>query len=251
MLTPSLTKTYHHTSYPDIDPANPNISATGKVVFITGGGTGIGKSIARSFVIAGAKAVIVSGRREKVLQETKEELSTLGKSRVECFVADTTNLAAIEKAFSSTVQLFGSIDVLVENAGYLPDQAFIKDSKLDDYWLGFEINVKGPLTTTQAFLKVAKPNATLINVTSGAAIFPYIPTFSSYAASKMASAKIIEYVHHEHPELRVFNLQPAATETDMSHRAPHIPTTDDLSMCHDSYLQTCYNHKEILTQWSS
>lgn len=60
---------------------------------------------------------------------------------------------------------------------------------------------------------------TLINVTSGAAHIPYFPTGASYACSKLASAKITEYIHYEYPEWNVFNLQPAVVATDLARQA--------------------------------
>ncbi|KAI8237895.1 Short chain dehydrogenase andI [Colletotrichum sp. SAR 10_86] len=59
----SLTKIYHHKPYELIPPPRPELSAAGKNVVITGGGTGIGKSIALSFAKAGASSVCILGRR--------------------------------------------------------------------------------------------------------------------------------------------------------------------------------------------
>jgi NAD(P)-dependent dehydrogenase (short-subunit alcohol dehydrogenase family) len=84
------------------------------------------------------------------------------------------------------------------------------------------VNIKGPIITTQAFLKIAQTGATLINVTSAAAHIPYIEEFSGYSAAKLAGAKIMECVQNENPELRVFNLNPGFFETNMA-KASGLP----------------------------
>ena len=225
---PPFTKTFHHSSYPAIAPSNPSLSAAGKVVFITGGGKGIGKEIATAFVEAGAKAVVITGRTEVSLKETKTELSRTGKGAVDYFTADTTDVSAVEAAFSATARIHGKVDILINNAGYLDAHVSIAESSMEDYWHGFEVNVKGPIVTTQAFLKVAVPNATVINVISGAAHVPYIPGYSGYSTAKMASARFMEYLQHEESGLRVFNLQPGTIQTDMSRKAGNVQTEDKI-----------------------
>lgn len=213
---PSFTETSHRSMYPDISPSNPILSAAGKVIIITGGGTGIGKAIATAFSEARAAVVILIGRTEAYLKATQNELSLVTTTIVDYFVADITDQAAVEAAFSTTFHRYGKVDVLVNNAGYLSVHTSLANSPLEDYWNGFEINVKGPIITTQAFMKIAQTGAALINVSSGAAHIPYIEGFSGYSAAKLAAAKIMEYVQHENPKLRVFNLNPGRVETNMA-----------------------------------
>jgi NAD(P)-dependent dehydrogenase (short-subunit alcohol dehydrogenase family) len=228
---PTFVSTCHHAQYPEISDTNPALSQAGKVVFITGGGKGIGKSIATSFAKAGAKAIIITGRTPASLEEAKASLSQYGIP-VETFVADVADETAIQQAFSTAHRKHGPIDVLVSNAGYLSVHVPISESPLQDYWQGFETNVKGGLVVTQAFLKVAAPDATLISISSGAAHIPYIPGYSGYSASKLAFWRIMEYFQAENPDLRVFNLQPGRIESDMSRKAGNIPTRDDISAIH-------------------
>ncbi|KAE8454263.1 hypothetical protein EG329_005188 [Mollisiaceae sp. DMI_Dod_QoI] len=216
---PSFTQAFHHSPYPEISPSRPTLSAKGKVIFITGGGTGIGKAIAAAFIEAGATAIVLIGRTETTLKSAQAELSVTDTTVVRYHLADITDPAAVEDAFSTTVQRYGKVDVLINNAAYLAVHKPLIVSPLDDYWRGFEINVKGPIVTTQAFLKIARPGATLINVSSGAAHIPYIPDYSGYSAAKLASSKIMEYVQRENPELRVFNLQPGTVETSMAKKS--------------------------------
>jgi NAD(P)-dependent dehydrogenase (short-subunit alcohol dehydrogenase family) len=234
---PSFTEISHRSPYPDISPSNPILSARGKTILITGGGTGIGKAIATAFSEAQAAVVILIGRTEAHLKATQAELSlattttTTTTTKVDYFVADITDQATVEMVFLTAFHRYGKIDVLVNNAGYLSVHTSLAKSPLEDYWRGFEINIKGPIITTQAFLKIAQAGATLINVTSGAAHISYIEGFSGYSAAKLAAVKIMEYVQHENPELRVFNLNPGFVETNMA-KESGLPMTvfDESSM---------------------
>ena len=234
---PSFTKTFHHSSHADIAPTNPSLSAAGKVIFVTGGAGGIGKAIAEAFAQAGASAIMLVGRTEATLRQTKDELSSATKSSIAYALADTTDPVTVEQALSTAIKLYGKIDVLVNNAGYLDAHKPLAESELEDYWKCFEINIKGPIVTTQAFLKVAQPDATLINVTSGAAIIPYIPEYSGYSSSKLGAAKVMEYVHYENPHLRVFNLQPGTIITNMAKKSGlDVRTFDEPSMCQKLFM---------------
>jgi len=224
----SFTKIYHHAPYDAIAPSNPALSAAGKTIVITGGGGGIGSAISAAFVEAGAAAIMLIGRTESSLEQAQAALSGMNSTSISYRSADTTDPVAVEQAFSATIKLYGKIDVLVNNAGYMDEHKALAETDLDDYWHGFEVNVKGPVVTTRAFLKVAQPGATVINVSSSVAVMPFAPTVSAYSGSKIAFSKIMECVHHENPDLRVFNLQPGLINTDMAKKAGLIsPEYDD------------------------
>jgi NAD(P)-dependent dehydrogenase (short-subunit alcohol dehydrogenase family) len=229
--SPSFTPTYHHESYPAISERdNPLLSSAGKTVFVTGGGRGIGREVAKSFAVAKAQGVFIIGRSEEALVEACKEIKTLSQSvDVSYAVADITDAASVSVAFDNAIRLFGPIDILIQNAGYLDGHQSIAKSDLADYWRAFEINVKGGLVVVQDFLKRSpKPGSTIINIGSGAGHISYIPGYSAYSSSKLAFAKIIEYVHHENPELRVFNINPGRVATDMQAKAGDVPVQDDI-----------------------
>jgi NAD(P)-dependent dehydrogenase (short-subunit alcohol dehydrogenase family) len=233
---PSFTTTWHTTPYAAIDPTiQPTLSASGKVIFITGGGKGIGEAIALHFARAGARALVLTGRTASSLESCKAKIEAISQNiLVETIVVDITDSTGIGKAFNTANARFGAIDVLVNNAAYLTDEHIsVAKSVLDDYWHGFEVNIKGSLIVTQEFLQsgvAVNKGATVINITSGAAHIPYIPGYSGYSASKLGFAKIMEYVQYENKEreLRVFNLQPGAVETDMTRKAGNVKTTNDI-----------------------
>jgi len=83
---------------------------------------------------------------------------------VSTYVADITDSGALEKAFSSFSAEAGPIQVLVCNAAYFPDGTPLIDGDSDEFWKGFEINVRGNLNVVRAFAPYATSNPTVINI---------------------------------------------------------------------------------------
>lgn len=86
----------------------------GRTIFITGGGTGLGRSMALRFAELGANLFLV-GRREQPLEETAREIRTAG-ARAAYFPADIRDFAAVESAVAAAEKEFGRVDTLVNNA---------------------------------------------------------------------------------------------------------------------------------------
>ena len=74
MLGFKFTNTYHHSSYPAISPARPELSVAGKTVLITGGGRGLGTAIVEAFAQANAKHIFIVGRNTTTLQSIAEHI---------------------------------------------------------------------------------------------------------------------------------------------------------------------------------
>jgi NAD(P)-dependent dehydrogenase (short-subunit alcohol dehydrogenase family) len=222
----SFTPTYHHHSYPAIDPSRPELSTKGKVVLITGGGQGIGKASARAFAQANADVIIITGRTQKTLLETKTEIGKISPdTKVRTFIGDVTDANAIRTIFDSIKEEFGRVDVLVSNAGYLPEPVPISKQDLDDLWKAFEINTKGTFIVVQAFLGVASPNATLISVSTVAAHVAW-PGGQGYTSSKAATLSYLQFVQNENEALRVVSIHPGVIMSAMSLKA-NFPAQDD------------------------
>jgi FlaA1/EpsC-like NDP-sugar epimerase len=75
-----FTRTVHQAPYSKISPTRAELSQAGKTVLITGGGTGIGKAIAKNFVLASAATIILTARRDNVLKEAIAELEKVAKA---------------------------------------------------------------------------------------------------------------------------------------------------------------------------
>lgn len=94
------------------------MSFAGKVVLVTGAAGGLGKAIASAFLQSGASVTICDVMAD-VLQDTVTEFNSagFGNDRLLSTETDVTNEAAIDQAFTKTIQKFGRLDVLVNNAG--------------------------------------------------------------------------------------------------------------------------------------
>ncbi|KAH7419814.1 hypothetical protein BKA64DRAFT_699831 [Cadophora sp. MPI-SDFR-AT-0126] len=229
-IFPSYTKTYHTKPTLAIDPTQPHLSAKGKSIIITGGGTGIGKQIALSFALAGASNMGILGRREDVLiASQKAILDSPHAPELKVFyaVADTTNVHALYSALERMHSEFGKLDILVANAGYLNQPASILDADADNWWNHVDVNVRGTFNTIRAFMPFSRTEfingktlskATILNISSGAGHLPAIEKLagmSAYAVSKIAGAKMVEYLATEVPGLKVVNVQPGTIASDM------------------------------------
>jgi NAD(P)-dependent dehydrogenase (short-subunit alcohol dehydrogenase family) len=216
---PSFTKTYHKSSYPAIDPTKPELSAKGKTVIVTGGGSNsIGGAIALSFARAGAQKIAIIGRTEKTLLETKSKVEAeYPATTVLVSIADISNPESVGTAAHHIRVALGAWDIFVHNAGYLPDAVTLAGADTDDWWKGFETNIKFPHIFAKHFLSKCRPNATFISLSSAILHLPapVMTGLSSYSAAKLAVLKLNEYLAAENPALRVFNVHPGSIETPM------------------------------------
>ena len=224
---PSPTKQWHTTSYEAISPSRPELSLKGKVVLITGGGTGIGARVTRSFAEAGASQIAILGRRQAKLDATASEIrASFPATKIHTYSADITDKNAVNNTFKDYSNAAGKIDILVSNAAVGNTNPPIKDVDAESWFSDVETNIKGPLLLTQAFLSgYGKEDGIIINVTSGLS-FLLGPGISSYAVSKEAGVRFFQIVGMENPKLRIVSVQPGVIETEMSKKSA-IPPMDD------------------------
>jgi len=213
---PAPVAEWHNDTYEAINPKRPELSQKGKTIVVTGAGQGIGREVVDAFAQAGATKIHVLGRTQKTLEETKSIYEKKHPDlQVTVHVADVADKAAIKKAADA----IGSWDVIVANAGYLPTSDAIATVDSDEWWKGFEINVKGSAILSQAFLPKKKSGGTIIGYSSGAAFLPpSVPNMvgtSSYSASKLAAARVYEYLAAENPDLNVVTIHPGVVDTAM------------------------------------
>lgn len=118
-----------------------NLDLQGKVAVITGGGTGIGKSVACKFLLEGVD-VAISGRREEVLVAAAKELEKKTGKRPLTVVADTTSWQSVQQMASRTVEAFGRLDIMINSAA-APSGAVRSDlAEASDEALLHDINTK-------------------------------------------------------------------------------------------------------------
>jgi NAD(P)-dependent dehydrogenase (short-subunit alcohol dehydrogenase family) len=188
---------------------------TGRVVIVTGGTRGIGRALAEGYVAAGAR-VAVASRKADACRETEEHLRKLGGEAVGV-PTHMGDLAAIEALVARTVEAFGGIDVVVNNAATalaLPLGAYTPEAWAKSY----DVNLRGPVFLAQAALPWLErsPHAAILNVLSGAA-FMFAPTLSLYAGAKAALLAYTRSMAAEFAPLgiRVNAIAPGTTDTDM------------------------------------
>ncbi|KAF0637721.1 hypothetical protein FPSE5266_07380 [Fusarium pseudograminearum] len=219
----SFTKTWHSKPYAAIDPTRPELNAAGKFVVITGGGTGIGKSMAIAFAQAGASTVAILGRRLDKLEAAANDIAQASgdKTKVIFETADISKRASVDTAVKNLVNKAdgANVDVLICNAGYCPATGTLLGFDADDFRQGLDLNIMGAFNTLQAFTPALATNAYVFNTSSGAALVKPIPTIWAYATAKLAAIKIFEYLQMENPELHVVQIQPGVISTEMTAEA--------------------------------
>ncbi|MHC8380926.1 SDR family oxidoreductase [Pseudomonas sp. LB3P14] len=154
---------------------------TGNTIFITGGGSGIGRGLAVAFHKLGNK-VIISGRRKERLQETLD--ANPGMAAIDL---DITDPGSIQAAAQTLISNYPDLNVLINNAGIMMlDHA---DSPVDDAIALSTVttNLLGPIRMTSALVEhlKAQPDAVIVNVSSVLGFVPMAVT-AVYSATKAA-----------------------------------------------------------------
>ncbi len=164
-------------------------SLKGKSGIVTGGGSGIGKAIAKGIVEAGAE-IVIAGRNKERLEEAVKEIKKFG-GPVVAVRANISKMEDIKKLVDQTVETFGKIDFLFNNAGIIrrtPSEDFTEK----DWDETIQINLKGPFFLAQAVARVMisqKRKGKIINTSSLAAVQggKRVP---AYVASKGGLAQV-------------------------------------------------------------
>lgn len=185
---------------------------SGKVAIITGGGSGIGKAIARAFVRDGAK-VVIAGRDTKKLDRAALEIGA------DCLAvsADVSSTNDVQKLVSATMYRFKQINVLVNNAAVLlPGTA--ESISEEDFDQTFNINVRGLWLLSRAVLPHmrATGGGSIINIGSVLSLLG-ARNRVAYSASKgavMAMTKAMA-LDHAAENIRVNCIAPGIVETEM------------------------------------
>jgi len=185
---------------------------TGNTIFITGGGSGIGRGLAEAFHKLGNQ-VIVSGRRKGHLADTTD--ANPGMQSIELNVEDPQNIAAVAKKL---VADYPKLNVLINNAGIMsPDSA---GGVIDEAVLVpiTTTNLLGPIRMSSALIEHLKKqsSSTVINVTSGLAFVPLTMT-AIYSATKAALHSYSLSMRHKlkGTSVQVLELAPPWVRTDL------------------------------------
>ena len=216
---PSPTTKWHDKTYPSLSPTRSELSAKGKTVIITGGGSGIGAETARYFAQAGASRIALLGRRQQPLIDTQADIkSEFPKVQILTTATDVTKKEDVENAFADFVGT-GKIDVLVSNAAKIGPQEPVSDVDIDQFLEAVTTNLQGALNVAQAFLRYAAKDAVVVEVNSSAAHVNFAPQFACYSVAKLAVFRLWDSLAFANPDLSVFHTQPGVVDTDMNKEA--------------------------------
>ncbi|MBE9538326.1 MAG: SDR family oxidoreductase [Proteobacteria bacterium] len=191
---------------------NDPLNFTGKAVIVTGGGKGIGKGISECFLAAGAD-VLICGRSEP------DVLPAAGGKTAHFFTCDVRDMTQIEACVERAVELFGAVNVLINNAGGAPfaDAATVSPRFSESI---IQLNLIAPLNFSQAVNRVMQTQesgGSIINIASVSTIRPS-PGTAAYGAAKaglvnLGGSLAVEWA----PKVRVNAVIVGLTRTEQAH----------------------------------
>lgn len=187
-----------------------------KVVLITGGSAGIGASTAESFAKEGASVAIV-GRNEAKLKAVADKCKKLGADTL-TIKADVSKDEEADQIVKKTIDKFGKLDVLVNNAGILREAGILSDNFLKTYDEVMDINMRGAVRISYfAAPHIIKSKGNIINVSSIAGTCTTRPNNIAYRTSKAAMnhftrSLALELAPHG---IRVNSISPGPVRTDI------------------------------------
>lgn len=186
------------------------------VFFISGCSTGFGRELAQ---VAAAHGAIVVGTLRK--QEQVAALEALAPGKIHAVLMDVTSTEQVDSGIAKTIEKFGRIDVLVNNAGYgsLGPVEAVDDTEMHRQ---FDVNVYGPIRLIRAVMPHMRKqrSGSVLNITSIAGLNGF-PGVGVYNGSKFALEGIGEALHHEvkHLGINVTNIEPGPFRTDWAGRS--------------------------------
>jgi uncharacterized oxidoreductase len=190
-----------------------SMKLTGNTIFITGGGSGIGRGLAEALHAKGNK-VIISGRRKALLEEVTKANS--GMEFVELNIDDPTSIETVAKKLIAD---HPELNVLINNAGIMTFdgvQGVVDDKTVSSI---ITTNLLGPIRMTSALIEhlKSKPDAYIAYTTSGLAFVPLAPT-ATYSATKAAlhSYLLSQRYLLKDTSVKVLEIAPPYVQTELT-----------------------------------
>jgi NADP-dependent 3-hydroxy acid dehydrogenase YdfG len=196
--------------------SNANADAvSGKVVIVTGASSGLGEATARHLAARGASVALAARRADKLTAIVSDIVGAGGKAKA--FTTDVTKQADVAALVAGTVQAFGRVDVLVNNAGLMAI-APLSQGQVAEWDRMIDINIKGVLYGVAAALPVFEKQGSghFINIASVAGIKVFSPGGTVYSGTKFAVRAISEGLRHEvGGSIRTTIISPGAVDSEL------------------------------------
>lgn len=188
------------------------IEHTGKRILLTGASRGFGRAVAESLARNGWR-LIIDARDAELLARVAAELS---RHTEVIAIAGDVSVASHREELRTAVERLGGLDAIVNNAGILgpSPQPALLDYPLDALRDVYRMNVLAPLAVIQMMKDHIGSGATIINVTSDAAVEAY-PGWGGYGSAKAALEQISAILAAENPDLNIYRFDPGDMRTQM------------------------------------
>ncbi|MGR3639629.1 SDR family oxidoreductase [Alterinioella nitratireducens] len=185
----------------------------GKTMMVTGASRGIGAAAARVFAEAGANVCLLARSREEIADIAGE----IGKSAL-AIPCDVSRYWEMEAAVRASIDTFGRLDILINNAGVIDPIANLSEADPDAWGQLIDINVKGVFHGMRAALPsmITQGAGTILTISSGAA-HNALEGWSAYCTSKAGAAMLTRAAHVEAAGhgIRAMGLSPGTVATQM------------------------------------
>lgn len=193
-----------------------------KTILVTGASSGIGEGIARELAAHGAK-VLLGARRLDRIDAIAQDIRRAG-GVAETRPLDVTDRTSMADFAQTALDLWGRIDVLVNNAGVMPLSP-LSAGKQDEWERMVDVNIKGVLWGIGAVLPVMERQGSgqIINMGSIGAL-QVVPTAAVYCATKFAVRAISDGLRQESTKIRVTCVNPGVVESDLASTITHEET---------------------------
>ncbi len=189
------------------------MSVHGKTVMITGASRGIGEASARAFSSAGANVVLLARGQDAIARIAGE----IGPSAL-AIPCDVSRFLEVQTAVMAAEDAFGSVDILINNAGVVAPVDHISTSDPDAWSHVIDVNLKGVYYGVRAVLPgmLERGAGTILNLSSGAAYGP-VEAWSHYCASKAGVFMLTRSIDKEYRDqgIRALGLSPGTVATEM------------------------------------
>ena len=183
-----------------------------KTILITGGSRGIGLAIAEKYLNTEEDNVVVTGRKEQTLEELSKEVDN---KNFHTIAAKADDEEAADKTCKDVNEKFGSLDILINNAGTNPAGGALMDVEISAVQKTWDVNLMGPLLWSRAAYKNELSTA-IMNICSVGGIAPS-QLMGAYNVSKAALIYLTKQLAYElAPDIRVNGVAPAIVKTKLS-----------------------------------